>query len=411
MILLVGFPMISVTLAPHGAAHPRTAAVRARPRADQRRVERAAGARQHRRPRPRRRGRRLRALLVRRAPPQPRGRRHLPAVVLALTAAATVDDPARLGRRADGAPHRAVDRSRSSVCSMRCTRAARPRPRPLRRAPAGRRRPARPTGPGGRSRTGAPNGLLHPAAVLLRRTCSARRASPCRRRCSSSRGAEPPDYDEQVDDVLALLARHLPVAGGRRGPRRARARAPTSRSGSSAAAAARAPRSPGRAGCRSPPTTTSLRRRCSRPSTAYRAAFRPSAASRPAARRGLRRRRRRRRRRPRPASWPPATGCGCAASAPAAGAIPFPTPEEARAPPWTDADRALVQDRIDTQFVGDRRRTVADQLERPRRRDRGRRAADHDDHPRPRRPGPLLRTARRRVGVRSSVPVASGARP
>ena len=34
------------------------------------------------------------------------------------------------------------------------------------------------------------------------------------------------------------------------------------------------------------------------------------------------------------------------------GAIPFPTPEEAAAFPWADEDRALVADRVDTQFVG-----------------------------------------------------------
>ncbi|MFE2326825.1 LLM class flavin-dependent oxidoreductase [Streptomyces sp. NPDC059385] len=45
------------------------------------------------------------------------------------------------------------------------------------------------------------------------------------------------------------------------------------------------------------------------------------------------------------------------------GAIPFPTPAEARALPWTDADRALVADRVETQFVGSAR-TVADHLER-----------------------------------------------
>ncbi|MEU6349093.1 LLM class flavin-dependent oxidoreductase [Streptomyces sp. NPDC047072] len=47
----------------------------------------------------------------------------------------------------------------------------------------------------------------------------------------------------------------------------------------------------------------------------------------------------------------------------AEGAIPFPTPEEARAHVWTDADRELVQDRLDTQFVGSPA-TVADHLER-----------------------------------------------
>ncbi|MFF7178147.1 LLM class flavin-dependent oxidoreductase [Streptomyces sp. NPDC008121] len=47
----------------------------------------------------------------------------------------------------------------------------------------------------------------------------------------------------------------------------------------------------------------------------------------------------------------------------AEGAIPYPTPEEARAHPWTEADRALVADRVDTQFVGSPAH-VADQLER-----------------------------------------------
>ncbi|MEU8950587.1 LLM class flavin-dependent oxidoreductase [Streptomyces sp. NPDC048489] len=47
----------------------------------------------------------------------------------------------------------------------------------------------------------------------------------------------------------------------------------------------------------------------------------------------------------------------------AEGAIEFPAPTEARAHTWTDEDRALVQDRLDTQFVGSPGR-VADQLER-----------------------------------------------
>ncbi|MGW7385986.1 LLM class flavin-dependent oxidoreductase [Streptomyces sp. NPDC054794] len=46
----------------------------------------------------------------------------------------------------------------------------------------------------------------------------------------------------------------------------------------------------------------------------------------------------------------------------AEGAIQFPTPDEARAHAWSDEDRALVQDRLDTQFVGSPGR-VADQLE------------------------------------------------
>ncbi|WP_151770572.1 LLM class flavin-dependent oxidoreductase [Streptomyces abyssomicinicus] len=46
----------------------------------------------------------------------------------------------------------------------------------------------------------------------------------------------------------------------------------------------------------------------------------------------------------------------------AEGAIEFPTPQEARAHDWSDEDRALVADRVDTRFVGSPRR-VADQLE------------------------------------------------
>jgi alkanesulfonate monooxygenase SsuD/methylene tetrahydromethanopterin reductase-like flavin-dependent oxidoreductase (luciferase family) len=43
------------------------------------------------------------------------------------------------------------------------------------------------------------------------------------------------------------------------------------------------------------------------------------------------------------------------------GAIQFPTPAEARAHQWSDEDRALVEDRLETQFVGSPT-TVADQL-------------------------------------------------
>jgi alkanesulfonate monooxygenase SsuD/methylene tetrahydromethanopterin reductase-like flavin-dependent oxidoreductase (luciferase family) len=49
----------------------------------------------------------------------------------------------------------------------------------------------------------------------------------------------------------------------------------------------------------------------------------------------------------------------------AEGAIPFPTAAEARTQTWTEADRELVADRIDTQFVGSAAQ-VADQLERLR---------------------------------------------
>jgi luciferase family oxidoreductase group 1 len=49
----------------------------------------------------------------------------------------------------------------------------------------------------------------------------------------------------------------------------------------------------------------------------------------------------------------------------AEGAIPFPTPDEARAHTWSAADRELVADRVETQFVGSAVQ-VADQLERLR---------------------------------------------
>jgi len=49
----------------------------------------------------------------------------------------------------------------------------------------------------------------------------------------------------------------------------------------------------------------------------------------------------------------------------AEGAIPFPTPEQARRHQWTDADRDLVADRTDTQFVGTPGQ-VADKLEQLR---------------------------------------------
>ncbi|MEV0176063.1 LLM class flavin-dependent oxidoreductase [Streptomyces sp. NPDC050803] len=46
----------------------------------------------------------------------------------------------------------------------------------------------------------------------------------------------------------------------------------------------------------------------------------------------------------------------------AEGAIEYPTPKEARAHAWTDEDRGLVQDRVDTRFVGSPGQ-VADRLE------------------------------------------------
>jgi alkanesulfonate monooxygenase SsuD/methylene tetrahydromethanopterin reductase-like flavin-dependent oxidoreductase (luciferase family) len=48
-----------------------------------------------------------------------------------------------------------------------------------------------------------------------------------------------------------------------------------------------------------------------------------------------------------------------------AGAIDFPTPAQARAHRWSEEDRALVTDRVDTQFVGSAKQ-VADRLEQLR---------------------------------------------
>jgi luciferase family oxidoreductase group 1 len=49
----------------------------------------------------------------------------------------------------------------------------------------------------------------------------------------------------------------------------------------------------------------------------------------------------------------------------AEGAIPFPSPDEVRGHIWTDEERALVEDRVSTQFVGSPKQ-VADQLEQLR---------------------------------------------
>ncbi len=46
----------------------------------------------------------------------------------------------------------------------------------------------------------------------------------------------------------------------------------------------------------------------------------------------------------------------------AEGAIAYPTPADARAYPWSEADQALVGDRLETRFVGTAK-SVADQLE------------------------------------------------
>ena len=265
-----------------------------------------------------------------------------PAVVLALTAAATTHDPARLRRRAARAPHRAVHRRGVRADRRAAPGPVRPRARPLRRAPAGRagraaRRPAH-----ARSSTAAP-----------RTGCASRRGSPSSTCCGSPRfalqrkllqqpGAESQDYAEQIDDILALLAGTYRSAGRRRGARRARARAPTCRCGSWAAAAGRAPQV---AGAQRPAVRGELPRQ-----PGHRAggggglpggvpALR---RARPALRQRLRRRRRRRGRGDRPRAGHRLRAVG-AQHPHRRGRDPVP---DARARParhaWTDEDRALV---------------------------------------------------------------------
>ncbi|WP_028644444.1 LLM class flavin-dependent oxidoreductase [Nocardioides sp. URHA0020] len=173
-------------------------------------------------------------------------------------------------------------------------------------------------------------------------------------------GAQPPVYTEQVDDVLALIAGTYTSAEGEEVhvvPGEG-AELDVWILGSSAGESAQVA---GARGLRfaanyhvSPATVLEA-------VDAYRAAFRPSAtlaapyvavsadvvvAEDEATAREL------------------ATGYGLWVRSirTAEGAIEFPTPEEARQFAWTQADRALVQDRIDTRFVGTAAQ-VADQLE------------------------------------------------
>lgn len=88
----------------------------------------------------------------------------------------------------------------------------------------------------------------------------------------------------------------------------------------------------------------------------------------------------------------------------AEGAIQFPTPDEARRHVWSDADRALVADRVDTQFVGTGRRPARTTARRHQRR----RGDHHDDHPRPRRPRAFLSAAGRGVGSPMTVAIVVG---
>jgi alkanesulfonate monooxygenase SsuD/methylene tetrahydromethanopterin reductase-like flavin-dependent oxidoreductase (luciferase family) len=287
-----------------------------------------------------------------------------PAVVLALTAGAT--STIRLGSGAVQMGHRTA---LSTVEEFGLLDTAYPgrfdlglgrsggRPREP-RAPALAGGGAAATVTGGR----APSGLLIPPRFSVKRLLDSPRFA-MQKRLLQLPHAESQDYTEQVEDVLAL------IAGTYRSPEGEEAHVVPGEDaalqvwilGSSGGESAEVA---GQRALRfaanyhvSPATVLEA-------VDGYRAAFKPSAelgrpyvsvsadvvvAGTEAAAREL------------------ATGYGLWVRSirTAEGAIPFPTPEQARRHQWTDAERALVADRIDTQFVGSPGQ-VADKLEQLR---------------------------------------------
>ncbi|MFJ9714411.1 LLM class flavin-dependent oxidoreductase [Streptomyces sp. NPDC101213] len=281
-----------------------------------------------------------------------------PAVVLALTASAT--STIRLGAGAVQLGHRTA---LSTVEEFGLLDALHPGRLDLGLGRSGGRPPGQSDAPpptttpvvDGR----APNGLLIPPPFSFAQLLGSPRIA-LQRRLLLLPGAESPDYTEQIDDILALLA------GTYRSPEGVEAHVVPgegadlevwilgSSGGQSASVA-------GRNGLRfaanyhvSPATVLEA-------VEGYRACFQPSevldkpyvsvsadvvVADDDATAREL------------------ATGYGpwVRSIRTAEGAIEFPTPQEARARTWTEEDQALVQDRLDTRFVGSPGR-VADQLE------------------------------------------------
>lgn len=274
-----------------------------------------------------------------------------PAVVLALTAAAT--STLRLGSGAVQLGHRTA---LSTVEEFGLIDALHPGRIDLGLGRSGGRPPGRPTAPGRR----AANGLLIPPRFNAEHLLGSPRIA-LQRKLLTLPNAESQDYAEQVDDVLALLA------GTYRSPEGIEAHAVPGEGadvevwilGSSGGQSAEVA---GARGLRfaanyhvSPATVLEA-------VDGYRSFFRPSefldtpyvsvsadvvVAEDDATAREL------------------AEGYGLWVRSirTAEGAIEYPTLKEARAHEWTDADRALVQDRVDTQFVGTPAQ-VADQLER-----------------------------------------------
>ncbi|MFJ8079422.1 MsnO8 family LLM class oxidoreductase [Streptomyces sp. NPDC096205] len=274
-----------------------------------------------------------------------------PAVLLALTAAAT--STIRLGSGAVQLGHRTA---LSTVEEFGLIDALHPGRLDLGLGRSGGR-PA-PALPGDGPRH-APNGLLIPPRFSFEHLLGSPRIA-LQRRLLLQPGAEPQDYAEQIDDLLALLA------GTYRSPEGVEAHVVPGEGadievwilGSSGGPSAE---TAGARGLRfaanyhvSPATVLEA-------VDAYRAHFKPSAvldepyvsvsadvvvAEDDDRAREL------------------ATGYGLWVRSirTAEGAIPFPTPEEARTHEWSDEDRALVQDRVDTRFTGSPA-TVADRLE------------------------------------------------
>ncbi|GHB67411.1 putative monooxygenase (luciferase-like) [Streptomyces cirratus] len=282
-----------------------------------------------------------------------------PAVVLALTASATTT--IRLGSGAVQLGHRTalstveefglIDALHPGRLDLGLGRSA-GRPQP------GSGEPARPVTPVVDGYT--PNGLRIPDRFSFAHLLGHPRVA-LQQKLLNLPGAQPQDYAEQVDDVLALLR------GEYRSPQGVEAHAVPGEGadvqvwilGSSGGVSAE---TAGRNGLRfaanyhvSPATVLEA-------VEGYRAAFKPSAelelpyvtvsadvvvAEDDAAAGEL------------------ATGYApwVRSIRTAEGAIPYPTPAEARSLPWTEADRDLVADRVETRFVGSPQ-TVADHLER-----------------------------------------------
>lgn len=281
-----------------------------------------------------------------------------PAVVLALTASAT--STIRLGSGAVQLGHRTA---LSTVEEFGLLDALHPGRFDLGLGRSGGRPPGQPAAPSptatpvvdGR----APNGLLIPPRFSFEHLLGSPRTA-LQRRLLLLPGAESQDYTEQIDDLLALLA------GTYRSPEGVEAHVVPGEGaevdvwilGSSGGQSAE---TAGARGLRfaanyhvSPATVLEA-------VEGYRSRFQPSefldepyvsvsadvvVAEDDDAAREL------------------ATGYGpwVRSIRTAEGAIEFPTPQEARARTWTDEDRALVQDRVDTQFTGSPAR-VADRLE------------------------------------------------